>query len=190
MFRIVLGYISAVFVGVLLAYGAYKSKFFFELIYPLVSIIKATPVASFIILALVWFKTSYIPSFISFLIVSPIVFSNVYEGIKNTDESLLQMAQVYNFSNFKKLRYIYIPSVLPHFISASLVSVGLSWKSGIAAEVICTPKISIGSMLYNSKVYLETDELFAWTFAVIVMSIMFEKLIAFVFNKLKKVYNI
>ena len=55
-----------------------------------------------------------------------------------------------------RLRYIYVPAVLP-YLSSSLSSVmGMAWKSGVAAELIGQPKDTIGFYLYQSKVFLDT----------------------------------
>ena len=77
---------------------------------------------------------------------------------------------------------IYFPQTKPFFKSACITGLGLAWKSGIAAEVISTPKLSIGRSLYESKLYIETPELFAWTLTVIILSIIAEKILTAVFK--------
>ena len=49
-------------------------------------------------------------------------------------------------------------------------------RDRIAAEIIGIPKGSIGENLYNAKIYLETPDLFAWTFVIIAVSVLFEKI--------------
>ena len=98
------------------------------------------------------------------------------EGIRSADEKLLEMAQVFRLSVGKKLLYIYLPAVAPFFVSACSVSLGLCWKSGIAAEVIGTPDGSIGAVFYQAKIFLQTSELLAWTVVVVAVSVAFEKL--------------
>ncbi len=84
------------------------------------------------------------------------------------------MSRVFRFL-FKRLRYIYIPAVHPYLLSSCRTALGMSWKSGVAAEVIGIPQASIGEQLYYSKLYLDTAGLFAWTFAIIVISAVFER---------------
>jgi ABC-type nitrate/sulfonate/bicarbonate transport system, permease component len=176
LLRILIGFAAAVFVGTLLAVITYAMPRVYYLFYPIISVIKATPVASFIILALLWINSTNVPAFIAFLMVLPIIWSNVSSGIKNTDKKLLEMAAVYKFGRFKTIRLIYVPQCMDYFYTACIMGIGFAWKAGIAAEVICTPKLSIGSNLYNAKIYLETPQLFAWTGVVISMSIVVEKL--------------
>ena len=162
--------------GVLFALLASKSTFFRDFLSPVISIIKATPVASFIILALVWINTAYLSAFISFLMVLPIIYTNMLTGLENIDTGLLNMANVYKVPALRRFKYIYIPSLLPYYVAACSVGLGFSWKSGIAAEVIGLPNNTIGFSLYNAKIFLETPDLFAWTIVIIIISIIFEKL--------------
>jgi len=181
--RIIVGTFSGVVVGVLLAGLMIISKIVRTLLSPLLSAIKATPVASFIIAALFWIGRGNVPGFISFLIVLPVICDSVYTGIKNTDKKLLEMARVYRFSALKQIRYVYLPSVVPYFLSALRSSVGMAWKSGVAAEVLCTPADSIGKALYATKVYMETADMFAWTITIIILSVVFEKITVYLVSK-------
>jgi NitT/TauT family transport system permease protein len=145
--RILSGYLLAVVAGVLLAVATAASKILYHLFSPLLGMIRATPVASFIILALVWLTTGDIPVFISFLMVVPLIWANVHTGIQKTDARLLEMARVYQFTPAKKIGYIYIPSVMPYFTAACSTGLGFAWKSGIAAEVIALPASAIGKQI-------------------------------------------
>ncbi len=183
MIRVLLGTISAVLCGILLGALTSQCKIVYDFLRPLMTVIKSTPVSSFIILALVWMRRTLLPIFIVYLIVLPVVFSNVHEGIKSADPKLVEMTKVYRIPFLKKIRVLYIPSVLPYFRSAIMTSTGLAWKAGIAAEVLAAPAISIGKMLFESKQYLETTDLFAWTLAVIVMSLIIELILGAISGK-------
>ena len=163
--------------GILAAVGAARYTRFRELMAPLVSVIKTTPVASFVILALFWFSSRSLSVFISFLMVFPIVYTNILQGILQTDTQLLEMGQVFGLSVKKKIRYIYFPQVFPYLRSAFAVGLGLCWKAGTAAEVIGIPDGSIGERLQEAKIYLQMPDLFAWTVTIIVVSLLIEKLI-------------
>ena len=165
----------ALVLGVLLGFLTARYRVLHDILSPLLSVIKATPVASFIILALVWITRSGLPAFISGLMVMPILWSNIEEGILHIDKELLEMAQVFRLPRTKIIGKIVIPSVLPYFAAALRTSLGLAWKAGIAAEVLATPKGTIGQSLFDAKVLLETTDLFAWTLTVILLSIVLEK---------------
>lgn len=179
IWRIMKGYFLGVIFGIITAFISYKIKFIYDFLYPFFSILKSTPVASFIILALIWIKTDNVPAFIVFIMTSPVVWTNIYEGLSKTSNELIEVSKIFEFSFLKKLKYIYIPQLIPYISSSCTVALGLAWKSGIAAEIISSPKISIGSVIYDSKVYLETLELFTWTTVVVIISIVLEKIIIY-----------
>ncbi len=176
LIRVLFGIIISLVVGTLLAFLTERVSAARALLSPFLGVIKATPVASFIILALLWIKRDTLPLYITALIVVPIVWSNVSSGIRSVDKGLVEVTKVYAFSKKDKLFGLYIPSVAPYFMAACRSSLGMAWKAGISAEVLCTPKHAIGTELYFSKTYLETPDLFAWTLVVIVLSVIIEKL--------------
>ena len=174
--RIVGGFLLSCLAASLLAVPASRWKWVRELLSPLVATVKAVPVASFIILALVWLSSRSLALFISALMVFPPVYLNVLEGIRQTDGKLLEMAKVFHVPLWRQVRGIYIPAVLPYFRTAVSLGLGLCWKAGVAAEVIGLPTGSVGEQLYNAKVYYMTPDLFAWTAVIVVVSVVFEKL--------------
>ncbi len=173
--KISLGFILAFAAGILAGGVSYRFPVFKDLLEPLMSLLKSVPVASFVILALIWIGSENLSIFISFLVVFPMIYVNTMAGFLNTDPRLLEMAEVFHMPAGKKLIYIYRPALLPYLISGCRVALGMSWKSGIAAEVIGVPGYSIGEKLYMAKIYLSTADLFAWTLVIIVISAFLEK---------------
>ena len=188
--RITAGFAAAVILGVITGILCAKISAADALLSPFFSVIKATPVASFIILALVWINKELIPVFISALMVLPVIHGNVKQGITETDAELLEMARIFGLGRRKTLKMIYLPSVLPYLSAGMKTCLGLAWKAGVASEVLCFASYSIGNRLYQAKVYLETADMFAWTVTVILISVIIEKLLmALVTLKKKKKYD-
>ncbi len=173
--RILLGFVLAVIAGVILAVLSAAFEWVRVLLSPLFNVIKSVPVASFIILLLLWINGGNLSIAISFLMVMPIVYNNMVTGLLQVDKQLLEMAKVFGLSAKKKIMYIYLPQVLPYFTAACTTSLGLCWKSGIAAEVIGMPAGSIGNRLYETKLYMETAQMFAWTLVIVFISFLVEK---------------
>ncbi len=174
--RIVIGFAAALVSGCLLGALASRFRIVDILLRPIMVTVKSVPVASFIILALIWLDSSSLSMFISFLMVLPVVYTNVLTGIGAIPKVQREMADVFDIPWGKRLIYIALPNLKPYIISACTVSLGLSWKAGIAAEVIGIPSGSIGERLYQAKLYLETPDLFAWTVYIVLISVIFEKL--------------
>lgn len=186
LLRIMTGYVLGVLAGVALAVLTAHSRFAEELLSPLRSVVKATPVTSFILLTLLWLRSGIVPLFISFLMVLPMVWTTTAEAILQTDSRLVEMGKTFGLNRWKILRQIYIPSVLPQFLAACTTALGFSWKSGVAAEIIALPKQSIGYRLYESKLRIETVDLFAWTLLVIVLSMLLERLLVWSMRRIKR----
>lgn len=177
LFRVLSGLIIGTVLGIVIAVLTARSSLLKTLFSPVLHIIKATPVASFIILAILWLSVENVPIFTAMLIVLPAVWANIEKGILSVDPMLIQMGKAFGLSKSAVFFRITVPSVKPFFTAAMNSAVGMAWKAGIAAEVICPYKNSIGSALHDSKIYFETVDTFAWTAAVIVLSVFFEKLI-------------
>lgn len=173
--RILSGFAIGLVGGTALAILAGKLRYVKTLLSPLVSAVKAVPVASITVLALIWVSSKNLSILVSVMIALPIVYSNMLEGIESLDPKLNEMAQLFEVPAWRRFTGVYLSQLLPYFRSAAKLAIGLSWKSGAAAEIIGIPSGSIGEKLYEAKIYLETADLFAWTAAVVLLSWLSEK---------------
>ncbi len=187
-YRTLLGFMVSCIVGVVLGYICGISKSFYNLFNPLISVIRTVPVMSIIIIAIMWFKDTNVPIFVAFLMCFPIIWTNTVSGIHSTDIKLLQMCSIYNIKNIRIIKSVYFYSALPYIKAGMISALGISWKVTSAAEVLSLPKYSIGGYLYDSKVYLEIPDLFAWTIIIIFLSIIFEKILKIIFRA-GKIYD-
>ena len=147
-----------------------------EWLAPPVLAMKTVPVASFVILALIWFGSRNLSVFIALVMVFPVIYTNVLAGVRAADRELAEMARVFRIPLLRRIRCITLPQVAPYFRAGCALGLGLCWKAGVAAEVIGMPVPSIGERLQQAKVYLDTPELFAWTLVIVLISVGFEKL--------------
>ena len=168
-----LGILAAVLLGTLCCRFSLADA----LISPALSAVRATPVTSFIVLALVWLSCARVPVLTGFLMTLPVVFSALTQAVRAIDPRLMEMAKLYRFGALGTLRHVIAPSVLPAFAQSCLASIGLCWKAVVAAEVIGVPRLAVGSRLYEAKIYLETDSLLAWTLMLVLLSVALEQLL-------------
>jgi NitT/TauT family transport system permease protein len=182
LLRVLTGYALALVFGCAGAVFSFRFRFFEELTTPLLNLVRAVPVASFIILALVWIKTNELPVFISFFMVLPIIWDNMLQAMRGVDRPALEAASVDGAGKWGQIFFIILPNLVPAFLSSAVTGLGFAWKSGIAAEVICRPADSIGGMLASAKNYLESAEVFALTATVIALSLIFETLIKYLYR--------
>lgn len=181
--KITLGFALGLVSGVIFACLSYRFKLFHEFITPPVSVIKSIPVASFVIIVIIWAGAESLATVISALVVFPMIYHNMLSGLEASSSTLIEMGRLFRFRFIDKARYIYFPQVLSHLQSAILISSGMAFKSGIAAEVIGRPLHSIGNGLYLSKISLATADLFAWTFCAVILAYLFEKAVSLILKK-------
>ncbi len=180
--RIFVSTTIAVILGIAVSIICSKFSFLHSLIQPLLSTIKSVPVTVFVfILYLLIFD--FTSMFITILMVFPIVFANIYEGIKSVDKDLLEVCQAYKIPFSKRIKSLYLPAIMPYFVSALTTSIGLAWKAGIAAEALCPPDNSMGLHISLAKQNIDNEELFAWALTLIIINLIFE----FVFKRLIRV---
>lgn len=173
--RVALGFLLAFLAALALAALAAGFPAAEVLLAPYMAAVKSVPVASFVVMALLWLSGRRLSIFISFLIVLPVLYAAFLQGLRSADGKLLEMARVFRMGPWNRLRGIYLPALGPYCLSACRAALGMCWKAGVAAEVIGVCSGSMGGMLYDAKVYLELDSLFAWTFAIVLASAAFER---------------
>ena len=176
LLRVLAGLAGGTAAGVLLGALTAASAWADVLLSPAVRVVRSTPVVSFILLILLWVSRRLVPGVVAGLMVLPVIWEAVRQGAAGADPLLLELARAYRFSRLKTVRLIYLPSLRPYFLSSATTGLGLAWKSGVAAEVLCLPRPAIGTQIYNAKLYLEIPDLFAWTAVVVALSLALENL--------------
>lgn len=168
--RILLGFLLAVAGGIALGAASARWRAVRLLAASPLALLRAMPVASFVILALLWVRSANLSVIVSFTQVLPVVYAGVCGGIADTDRELLEMARVYRLPALRTLRYIWLPGAFPAFAESLSVAMGMCWKSGVSAEVIGLPDWSVGDALYRAKLTLATPDVFAWTLTIVLLS--------------------
>lgn len=175
LLRIAIGFTAAAVAGTVAAALAGRYHWIEVLLAPLIVTIRSVPVVSFIILVLLWVDAAWLAAITSFLMVLPVMYTAVLGGVRQRDRHLLEAAAVFAVPWWRRVRAIDVPSVLPYFTAATRTGIGLAWKSGVAAEVIGVASGSIGGELYESKIFLDSASLFAWTVVIVALSFACEK---------------
>ena len=188
--KIASGFLLAFSTGCLLAIACRRMPVLRMLLGPLIQVMKSLPVACFIVVALIWVRSEWISVLTAFFVVFPAVYINLGEGLQQTDQGMLEMAQLFHLTPAKRLRAVWLPACLPYLLSACRVSVGMALKAGVAGEIIGLPRWSIGEQLYLSHLYLNTADLFAWSLVIILLSLALERLLVFALATVQRKWGI
>lgn len=187
--RIIISFVLSVFFGTILGIFCGLNPYVNQFFKLPISILRATPIVAFILIALFWFNSSTIPIFVSVIMTLPLISTNVTSGFENADEKILQMAKIYNFTFLQKLLYIKFLYVFPYFLSGISSAFGLTWKVVVAGEIISLPKKAIGTIMSQSQVHLETQQVIAYTIILVLISFLLESIFVFFVKKLLKGQN-
>lgn len=175
--RILSGFILGAAAGIISGILTSSFKLADIIISPALRVIRAVPVVSFIILAFLFMSIDALPVFISFLMVTPLVWQATHDSLKSSCKDLEEMGRVFKMSKAAILFKIKLPASLGEIITSLVTGLGFAWKSGVAAEVLYSPNISIGKSIYIAKANLDFSGVYAFTFTVVILSIIIEILL-------------
>ena len=186
LIRIFASFVLGVIIAIILAILSIKFKAFKALLMPVMTVAKSTPVAVIILILWLMIGGANVPGAVAILMVLPVVWQNLIDGYDSIDNGLDEVCKIYNFSFIKRMKILVLPAVLRFFFPSVVTASGLAWKAGIAAEVICITKNSIGKEIYNAKYILDGPKMFAYTLFVLILSYVIEKLIRFLVERIKE----
>ncbi|MEI0747545.1 ABC transporter permease [Brachyspira pulli] len=169
----ILSFLLAIIFGILS--GIFSSIRY--MLMPIINFIRTIPTIPLILVAIIWFDNNTVPIFVSMLVIFPIMYDAVVNGIINVDKNLIEMSLSYNVSLKNQIISLYIPSIKPYILTAVSQSMGITWKSILAAEILALPSLGIGSKLYESHLYLDTVSLFAYCLIAVIFNGIFEIII-------------
>lgn len=181
--RVFWGFAVGVVLGFVFGVATHTLKVVDMFLSPLLKMIRAVPVVAITILFFALFESDALPTSVVVLMVAPIVWQTVHDGLLAPNTELLEMAKIYRFSTFKSFAYIKLPSMLPSLLTATVNALGLAWKSGIAAEVICEPNVGLGTILIEGKGMIDFSSVYAVTLTVVLLSLIIEVVLKSVCNR-------
>ncbi|MCC8073489.1 MAG: ABC transporter permease subunit [Clostridiales bacterium] len=184
--HIIFGFVLAVLVGIIGGMLASQSKVFDSFSSPMIHLVRSVPVAAFIIVAWLWIPTKILPSFISFLMVMPIIWSHTEAGLKSIDEKLIEASQIYGISKKDIILRVKLPLIYPQLRTGCITGLGIAWKAGVAAEVISGPTGSLGALLSSAKSSIDYTQVFAVTLMIVVLSVLLENILKLLWKEQKR----
>ncbi|MBO4880567.1 MAG: ABC transporter permease subunit [Firmicutes bacterium] len=183
LLRVAAGLALACLLGFACALAAQKNRTVREILAVPAAVIRSVPVMSVILIALLCMKSAAVPLFVCFLMCFPVMYTNILQGFENVPAEYRELAQVYRVTGGRYTSKILIPASMGYIKAGLSLCAGLSWKSTVAAEVLSSPRISMGYHLLTAKMYLEGADLFAWTVGIVLLSVCFEKALRFALRR-------
>lgn len=173
--RIAAGFAVAFALGLVLGLAAHRWHGLAELLAPAVSFLKSVPIVCVIVLLLMWVGSVQVSAIAVFLAVFPAIYFSVLEGRTAADPALGELLRVMGVPGWRRFLADTWQQLLPYLVATCRNACGMAWKAGVAAELIGSPRGSMGERIYQAKLLLETGDLFAWTIVVVALSWACEK---------------
>ena len=168
--RILGGLALAAVCGGVLAGVSVRSRAFAHLVAPALSCVKATPVACVVVLLRIWVGSARVSIAAVFLMALPGVYFSLAEGLAQVNKPLEQMFRLHGVRGWRLFCAHTWREVLPFVLSCARAVIGMSWKAGVAAELIGMAVGTVGERIYQAKLLIETADLLAWTVLVVAAS--------------------
>ena len=150
------------------------SKLIYNLMVPILNFLNSVPTMAIIILALIWLNNEFVPMFVGFIMVFPILYETVLNAILNVDKNIMDMAKLYKVGKFTTIKDIYMPCIFSNLGLVLTSALGVNLKMVIAGEALAQPKYAIGSNLQLQKIYLNTSGVFAWIVIILLIGKIFK----------------
>ena len=173
--RIAAGFAVAFALGLVLGLAAHRRPALAELLAPAVSFLKSVPIVCVIVLLLMWVGSVRVSAIAVFLAVFPAIYFSVLEGRSSASPGLGELLRVMGVPGWRRFLADTWQQLLPYLVATCRNACGMAWKAGVAAELIGSPRGSMGERIYQAKLLLETGDLFAWTIVVVALSWACEK---------------
>ena len=181
--RVLVGFLAALATGLVLAALAWRYKLLAELLNPPVLFIKSVPIVCFVVIILFWVGAANTSAVAVFLVAFPAIYFACKQGLESCDPALGELTRLHRLSRPRKLLAYYWPGVLPFMMASGRVAVAMSWKAGVAAELIGMPLHTIGERIYQAKLGLSSADIFAWTIVIVLLGLLSERLFFWLLEK-------
>lgn len=182
--RVAIGLALGILSGIILATVCHilpSSEIF---IAPIITVMKTTPIATIILILWFTLTDAKLAIFVVFLIVTPIVWQNVYEGYKSISTEMREVCEVFEISRIRRFKILVFPAILKYLVPAMITSIGLAWKAEIAAEIMTYS--NIGQSISDFKtLHYDTSSVFAWAVVIIVLSVILEAIVKALLRRIK-----
>lgn len=188
LLRVFIGLTIAFTMAMLCATLAYRHRVFHDLFYPILLLTRSIPNISYVIIILLWFGAEKSSAIITFLILFPMMYANLYEGLGNINRDLLNVMKIYPEKKSYLIRKIYIPLLHSSIKASLLTGISFGFKVGVMAEIVAQAQNGIGRQMNYCKVSFDMTGVFAWTGWIILLALIMEIFIHLILYRKKEVH--
>lgn len=186
LWKVMLAIVIAIIVGIPLGLCLGLSDLFYEVFRPLIMLIQAVPVISWLSLVVFTWGIGWRgPVFMAAVALLPVSILTTVSGVRNLDKNLLEMARVYRVSNIKVIKSIYLGGLAPFIIAILDVCIGQAWKVILVTEYLCGGK-GLGVEILMARMNIDFPRVWAVTISAVSLGIIMERSVKFALGKISQ----
>lgn len=163
--------------ALILAYVSYQFEAIESFLHPYMVLFKTIPLVSVILILYVLVNFNLTTYIITGLMIFPLFYQAILTGLKLIDPSYLDIYRLEAMNVIGGIKYVYYPLIRSYIVLGLLQSLGLGLKVIVMAEFITQYEEGIGRLIYNARVNLEYDRIFAITLLLIIITLGIENII-------------
>ena len=163
LMRVFLGFGAAMAVGIVLGTVFALNRTIEAVFGTWIMVALAIPGLVYVIISFMWFGLNEFSTIFSIALTAfPTITINIWEGVKNVDNKLTDMARVFNVSRLSRVWKVIIPQTTPYIMASSRFGLGLAWKVTVIVELLGRSS-GVGYMLNYWFQMFNMRQVLAWT---------------------------
>jgi NitT/TauT family transport system permease protein len=166
------------FLGVSLAMAMYRSHSLDKYLHPMVRILMAVPVVSWILFAVLWFPSvEFRIGFVLFVVCGPLFLVDALDAMRSVPRELRHMMQSFRPTTLQYFLKLMLPAILPNVFTSWKVNISLAIRVVTIAELVGAVT-GIGHQLSMAQELFSVADVFAWTIVLVALLFLLEAMVA------------
>lgn len=182
--RVIAALILSFAVGITLAIAMYASPTVDRYISPIVRLLMAVPVVSWILFAVLWFAdVEFRIVFVLLVVCAPLFTVDLLDNMRDTSRDLRKMMRSFRPTTLQYFCKLIVPAILPGIFTSWKINLSLALRVVTMAELVGATA-GIGHQLSIAQALFSVADVFAWTLTLVVLLFILEGCIGLVESRM------
>jgi NitT/TauT family transport system permease protein len=182
--RVIGALIVSFVLGLAAAMAMYRSKTLDDYLHPMIRILMAVPVVSWILFAVLWFPgVEFRIGFVLFVVCGPVFLVDTLDAMRNVPRELRQMMRSFRPTTLQFFLKLMLPAIVPTIFTSWKVNISLAIRVVTIAELVGAVT-GIGHQLSVAQELFSVADVFAWTIVLVALLFLLEGAVARVEHRL------
>jgi NitT/TauT family transport system permease protein len=176
--RVMAALVASFVLGLALAMAMYRSEPLEKYLHPLIRILMAVPVVSWILFAVLWFPgVEFRIGFVLFVVCGPVFLVDALDAMRSVPRELRHMIKSFRPTGLQFFHKLMLPAIVPTIFTSWKVNISLAIRVVTIAELVGAVT-GIGHQLSVAQELFSVADVFAWTIVLVVLLFLLEAIVA------------